>query len=160
MKWWCKRPPEALVTELAGKALSGAMPNREAIKRCPRGYGLRVGSLSLSVRADPEEWTSARRKPGHRIRLIVFPWFFILHLDTLKQITLPPAGNFCSLPGLPSVQQGINLLHDCGGSGSEWLQHFINGGTVLMINVWYNKNLDNSLAAGEKEKNSMLQWEG
>ena len=62
VKWRCKRPPEALVTGLDGNALSGAMPNREATKRGPRGYGFRVGSLRPSVRAVPEEWTSARER--------------------------------------------------------------------------------------------------
>ena|GEM_PF-4704388 len=37
VKWWCKRPPAVMVTSLAGKALSGAMPNREA-QRGPRHY--------------------------------------------------------------------------------------------------------------------------
>jgi len=30
VKWWCKRPPVSLVTEIARNALSGAMPNRKA----------------------------------------------------------------------------------------------------------------------------------
>jgi len=31
VKWWCKRPPVSLVTEIARNALSGAMPNRKAM---------------------------------------------------------------------------------------------------------------------------------
>jgi len=42
VKWWCKRPPEILVTGFARKALSGAMPNREAKKCCPHDYGFRL----------------------------------------------------------------------------------------------------------------------
>jgi|GEM_PF-1391138 len=41
VKWWCKRPPVPLVTVAAGNALSGAMPNREAMVRPHR---FRVGS--------------------------------------------------------------------------------------------------------------------
>ena len=37
VKWWCKRPPALMATSVARKALSGAMPNREA-QRCPRHY--------------------------------------------------------------------------------------------------------------------------
>jgi len=33
VKWWCKRPPASLVTGMARKALSGAMPNRKAMMR-------------------------------------------------------------------------------------------------------------------------------
>jgi len=88
VKWWCKRPPEALVTELAGKALSGAMPNREARKRCPRGYGFRVGSLNPSVRTDPEEWTSARAQARPQNPAYYFPVAFFIGWIT-KSLTIP-----------------------------------------------------------------------
>jgi len=81
VKWRCKRPPVSLVTEIARKALSGAMPNRKAMM-WPASLSGR--QLELFCEKQPRWMNITFGKPEAQNPAYELPFFFRFQVTAMN----------------------------------------------------------------------------